>query len=83
MASSLFCSFRRKQIAHGFDGNEDARIGAVVAVLPDLAEHADDFEADAIEQNGRAHGGASGKDVLQQFPADDGDAARFSVVLDR
>ena len=73
--------FQPEQVAHGFDGNEDARVGAVVAVLPDLAEHADDFKANAIEQDGRAHRRASGKYVLQQLPADDGHAPGFGVVL--
>ena len=73
--------FQAEQVAHGFDGNENAGVGAVVAVLPDLAEHADDFEANVVEQDGRADGGASGKNVLQQFPANDGHAAGFGVVL--
>src|SRR5208282_2784330 len=70
-----------EQVAHGLDGNKDARVGAVVAILPDLAEHPDNFEANAIEQDGRAHGWASGEYVLEQFPTDDGHPARFGIVL--
>ena len=57
---------------------------ALVPLLPScptLLTHADDFKADAIEQDGRAHGRASGKYVLQQLPANHGDPARFGVVL--
>jgi len=49
--------------------------------LSDFAEHTDDFKANAVEQDGRANGRASGKYVLQKLPADDGDAARFGIVL--
>ena len=70
-----------EQVAHGLDGNKDARIGSVIPFLPDLAEHPDNFEANAIEQNGRAHGRASREYVLQQLPADDRHAPRFRIVL--
>ena len=73
--------FQPEQVAHGLDGNEDARIGAVVAVLADFAEHTDNFEADAIEQDGRANGRASREYVLQKLPADNGHSARFGIVL--
>src|ERR1019366_724848 len=35
----------------------------------------------AVEQEGRAHGRASGEYVLQKLPANDGHAARFGIVL--
>ena len=73
--------FQAEQVAHGFNGNKNAGVGAIVAFLPDFSEHADDFKTNVIEQDGRADGGASGEDVLQQFPADDGHAAGFGVVL--
>ena len=57
--------FQPEQIAHGPYGNEDARIGAVVAVLSNFSDYADNFEADAVEQDGRTRGRASGKYVLQ------------------
>ena len=72
--------FQPEQVAHGLDGNEDARVGAVIAVLPDLAEHADNFEANAIEQDGRTHRRASGKYVFQKLPADHGHSPGLRVV---
>ena len=57
--------FQPKQVAHGLDGDEDARVGAVVAVLSDFAEHPDNLKANTIEQDGRAHGRASREYVLQ------------------
>src|SRR6202030_805816 len=72
--------FETEKVAHGFDGNEDAGIGSVIAVLTDLAKHADNLEANAVEQNERAHRRAAGKYVLQLFPADNRDPARFIIV---
>src|ERR1700690_320653 len=68
--------FQAEQAAHGFDGDEDARVGAVIAILSDFAEHADDFEPDAIQQDGSADRGASGKYVLKQLPSNDRYAPR-------
>ena len=44
--------FQAEQVAHGLDGNKNAGIGAVVAVLTDFAHHADHVEADTIQQDG-------------------------------
>src|SRR5271169_131965 len=73
--------FQAKQVAHGLDRNKDARIGAIVAVLADFAEHTDNLEADAIEQNGRAYGRTAGEYVFQQLPADHGHSPRLGIVL--
>ena len=40
-----------EEIAHGFDGDEDARVGAVIAVASDFCDYANDIEINAVQQN--------------------------------
>src|ERR1700690_2249284 len=73
--------FQPEQVAHGLNGKKNARIGAIIAVLPHLAEHANNLKAYTVEQDGRTHRWAAGKYVFQKLPADYGHASRFAVVL--
>jgi len=34
-----------------FDGDEDARVGAVIAVASDFCDYANDIEINAVQQN--------------------------------
>jgi hypothetical protein len=70
-----------KQVAHGIDGDEDARVGTVIAVAANLGDHADYVEADSVQENRGPDGGASREHVFEQFPSHHGDAAALSVVL--
>src|SRR5277367_4594774 len=70
-----------EQVAHRLNGDEDTRVGAIVSVLPDFAQHPDNFEAHAIQQDGRAYGWPPGKYVFQQLPANHGNSARFGIVF--
>ena len=63
-ALSEFSCFRGKQIAHGFNRNEDAGVGAVVAVFSDLGQHSDHVKADTVQQHSCAHSRTSGENIL-------------------
>ena len=75
------CLGQAKQVAHGFDGDEDAGVGAVIAVAANFIDHADDVETDSVEKNRGTHGRTSGEHVLEHFPSHDGHAAALGVVF--
>ena len=73
--------FEREELVHHAVGQKDTVVGRVVVAVSDALHHADDLEADVIQQDRVAYGGAaSGKQVLQHFVADDADEALLRVV---
>src|SRR5258708_14657723 len=70
----------REITAHDLEGNVAAGVGGVVVATPDALQSADDFEAMAIEENERAHGGTSRKKVACHLIAEDDDVAFLTFV---
>ena len=76
-------ALEREVAAHNLEGNVGAGIGGVVVAPADAFQRADDLEAIIVEQNERAHGGASRKKVARHLIAENDDVAflRFVEVV--
>jgi len=57
-------ALQRKEHTHRLNRDKDARIGAVVSLTTDLAENANDFKLEAVEQNVSPHSGTPREDVF-------------------
>ncbi len=74
-------ALERKQVAHGFQRNKDAGVGAIVAVLSNFCQHTDDVKTNFVQQQRSPDRWAAGKDVLEQFPSHHGNPAMLRVVF--
>ncbi len=72
-------AFDGEVVAHGGEGDEGAGVHAVIGVATDLGDGADDFEADAVEDDVGAGGGLCSEEVLAGLVAEDDD---FAVLVE-
>src|SRR5256885_5228097 len=72
--------FQRKQVPHGFDGDKNASISAVVPFLSNLGENSNHIETDPIQQQCGSNRRPAWKHILQQLPAYNRDPAPVIVV---
>ncbi len=74
-------ALKREELAHGVKRDEDADVGGVLFFMSDHGEHADDLEADAIEQDCVAHGGAAGEHVAGHLTSENANATALGVIV--
>src|SRR6266496_1339531 len=72
--------FQGKQIPHGFDGNKNTSISAVVPFLTHLSENANHIETDPIQQQRGSHRRTTREHILQQLPTHDGHAPPLIII---
>src|SRR5579864_8384522 len=80
MAFSMLLPFRGNNSRMVSMGTKMRALVPLLPSCPTFAD-ADDVEAHAIEEHGRADGGPAGENIFQQFPSDNRQTPVLRVVL--
>src|SRR5215469_385008 len=79
VAGNVF-ALEREELLHGGDGDVQLLIVAVVVAARDLLDGADDVEGCAVDGDGFAEPGASGKEQVGGFRTENGDAPAVGEI---